>query len=545
MNQKNNNHLIQEIEKSLLSKSQTEIFNQSFTETEDVMEWEPSESEVVITLHNLRQDSSLLKHSGKTIIPSSLNKCGSSLDAVLHVIVDTNIFLSHLPTVEMLLNIGSSEKNIQIYIPWMVLQELDYMKTKNEKKNSIEILARKAALFLFEQIKKKNPRVRIQTLDEFKNCINLLSDENDDKILEWCLYLQKERQCKMILLSNDIMFCAKASASGVESMPKEEFIKNLPQMLDSTTPITQGNPVIESNNLVVVGKWEETHIVSGDKAYTFLSQFKQLMQASLTYVLEYEMKAVFGDLWQQIVIVKPPWSLEDIIRCIDKHWIAVFSYIYSKDFQQKFDYLSSLLKSGNCCASLQSQDQIKLIETGICILQFIHRRRKQLQPHLKNALVGLEALKSKDPLTDDLVLEIFTSLWDRFNTTCGAIADAVNVSHNLERGSSSPSFFYNQAVDALDVMLPLLGQMESVMSQFFLTAEPTNVISMEFSNCILHSMTQLELKSAISDSEALNCALRAFASDAKKRELMTNGLSQLRMYLNVLCNVSSQMSCRH
>lgn len=102
------------------------------------------------------------------------------------------------------------------------------------------------------------------------------------------------------------------------------------------------------------------------------------------------MEAVFGDLWQKIVVVKPPWSLEDIVRCINKHWIAVFSFIYSKDFLQKFDHLNSLLKTANSYTSLPVHDRDTLVETGVCILQFIHRTRKQLQPHLKVALLRLE-----------------------------------------------------------------------------------------------------------------------------------------------------------
>lgn len=264
--------------------------NPPHVEIDDTMEWEPSENEILSTLHSIRRDSFHQKHSGKTIIPNSLNKCYSSSEAVLHVIVDTNILLSHLPIVKMLLEKCESGKKIQIYIPWMVLQELDYMKTKNEKKNSIEILARKAASFLFEQIKNKNSSFRIQTLDEFKNCISLLSDENDDKILEWCLCLQKEGQCKMILLSNDIMFCAKASASGIESMPKEQFVENLPQFLDPPTSPIPVNPVAENmktvteNHPIVKRKIEETRIFDIDITSSFLLQFKQLMQVPLSHV---------------------------------------------------------------------------------------------------------------------------------------------------------------------------------------------------------------------------------------------------------------------
>ena len=278
------NRSTEENNQSPLTNPQLRVDDQCFVETDEAMEWEPSESEVISTLHNIRRDYSRLKYSGKTIIPNCLNRCDSSTEAVVHVIIDTNILLSHLPTVKMLLQRNMFCKKIQIYIPWMVLQELDYMKTKNEKKNSIEILARKAASFLFEQIKVKNPCFRIQTLDEFKNCISLLTDENDDKILEWCLYLQKERQCKMILLSNDIMFCAKASASGIESMPKEQFIETLPQILDSKPSIVQANPVLENNHPTLKENTTKTYFLNNCDDSTFLSRFRQWMQVPLSYV---------------------------------------------------------------------------------------------------------------------------------------------------------------------------------------------------------------------------------------------------------------------
>jgi len=429
--------------------------------TEDAMEWEPSETEVINTLHDIRRDISLVSHSNR--FEQNL-KGGDScaVPADLHVIVDTNILLLHLPVVKMLLDRRSCDKNIRVYIPWMVLQELDFMKTKREEKNRIEISARKAASFLFKEIQEKNPFFRVQTIDEFKSCISLLSDENgDDKMLEWCLYLQKEEQQKMILLSNDIMFCTKASASGIEAMPKEQFVEKLSDMLASAPSLAQADviPVIK------VGVIPKKKVLNGVDASTFLSRFKQLLQIPLSHVIEYEMKLVFGDMWRKIVIVKPPWNLEDIIRCLDKHWIAVFSYIYSKDFRQKFDYLNGLLKEAMPHVLIQVKERDTLIETGICILQSIHRKRKLFEPHVKNAIGALETLKLKDQPSDALVMEMFTSLWDRFNTTCGAIADALNVSHNLQCRINSSVLSQKEAEDGLNFLLPLVEQMECIMSR--------------------------------------------------------------------------------
>ena len=104
----------------------------------------------------------------------------------------------------------------------------------------------------------------------------------------------------------------------------------------------------------------------------------------------------------------------------------------------------------------------------------------------------------------------------------------------------------------------------SHFSRFFQNPESKDTASKEFSDYILYSMNQLDLKLVISDSEAFSRALTVFEFNAENRyqlfifsfidflkfctivlyrQLMSNGLSQLRVYLNVLQHVSSQISC--
>ena len=204
--------------------------------SEDAMEWEPiTEKEIIDTLHEIRRD-----FSTKTTfhpIASSTEKFKSISSAALHVVIDTNIFLSHLPIVQMLVEKEEFCSKVQILVPWMVLQELDFMKTNRENKVKLEILARKAGTFIFEQISKKNVFFRTQTLEEFKSCMNLLPDENaDDKILQWCLNLKKEIGSDITLLSNDILFCAKASANGIQPFQSENFIQQLPLYIVQKPP---------------------------------------------------------------------------------------------------------------------------------------------------------------------------------------------------------------------------------------------------------------------------------------------------------------------
>ncbi len=218
----------------------------SSSTSEDVlMDWEPiSEKEIIETLHEIRRD--FTTRTTFHPIASSTEKCKSITSAALHVVIDTNIFLSHLPIVQMLVEKEEFCSKVQILVPWMVLQELDFMKTNREKKVKLEILARKAGTFIFEQISKKNAFFRIQTLEEFKSCISLLPDENaDDKILQWCFYLKNEIGSNISLLSNDILFCAKASVNGIQPFQSDNFIQQLPLHIVQKPPCV--SPLIPNN----------------------------------------------------------------------------------------------------------------------------------------------------------------------------------------------------------------------------------------------------------------------------------------------------------
>lgn len=273
---------------------------QSTSNGEDVMEWEPTEKEVIDTLLELRKDFSA--RTTYSCITNSTQNLGESSNAAAHIVIDTNIFLSHLLIVKMLIEDEEFCSNVQILVPWMVLQELDFMKTSRQNKVNLETVARKAATFILEQINKKNPFFRSQTLSEFKSCINLLPDENaDDKILQWCLYLKKEIMSDIILLSNDILFCAKASANGIQPMQSTNFIQLLRQTLvtlkasagsgeDPNNFVKNANRVSEDASKETPGRsinhfqkrYREKEVVS---ATTFLHHFEECILDSMSQVL--------------------------------------------------------------------------------------------------------------------------------------------------------------------------------------------------------------------------------------------------------------------
>lgn len=43
------------------------------------------------------------------------------------------------------------------------------------------------------------------------------------------------------------------------------------------------------------------------------------------------MKFHYEELWERIILHKPPWSIQDIFDCILRHWIAVFSDVFTRN----------------------------------------------------------------------------------------------------------------------------------------------------------------------------------------------------------------------
>ncbi|XP_043942710.1 transcriptional protein SWT1-like [Protopterus annectens] len=62
-----------------------------------------------------------------------------------------------------------------------------------------------------------------------------------------------------------------------------------------------------------------------------LSELEIPLGKALSAVLEVEMKTAFGQLWDEVILCKPPWTLSDLLECFMKHWIAVFGMIIPRN----------------------------------------------------------------------------------------------------------------------------------------------------------------------------------------------------------------------
>ncbi|WBW75231.1 RNA endoribonuclease involved in mRNP quality control Swt1 [Schizosaccharomyces osmophilus] len=127
-------------------------------------------------------------------------------------IVDTNFLLSHLVLCQNLLEVLSRQfPHIVILLPWVVLQELDGL--KSDTKASCGYLARQAHDFLLQCFRASLPNLRGQKLHERCSA----SESGDNAVLDCCVYFQDEKLTPVNLLSDDKNLCIKAAVHHVSS----------------------------------------------------------------------------------------------------------------------------------------------------------------------------------------------------------------------------------------------------------------------------------------------------------------------------------------
>lgn len=140
-----------------------------------------------------------------------------SLTARAGLVLDTNFLISNLNLVNHLRDVAN-QYGFMLIIPWVVIQELDGLKSLNRKTSTSEgdgykvpiaTLARKATDWIFSALAESDPRVVGQKLTEV--CSQNQKDlHGDDGILDCCMYFHKERHLLTVILSNDRNLCNKA-----------------------------------------------------------------------------------------------------------------------------------------------------------------------------------------------------------------------------------------------------------------------------------------------------------------------------------------------
>lgn len=277
-----------------------------------------------------------------TLLPAAAS-APSQYTEMLYVVLDTNVLISHLSFLVELKDfaIKGVGKPVLV-IPWIVMQELDALKTTSSK---VSVKAREAILFLHNCFSAGHPRVHGQTMEEVQTEVdNIAIENNDDRILHCCLLYQ----CKVsghdgvvVLFSNDTQLCSKAMVNHVRALNRKTLLTELRVLCRSmqhAAPTSYTHTAEFSHRVSQHVKQEENKILVDD----VLCEGESILRESLAVVVPVEMELAFDSLWSTVITVKPPWTLRDLLHILDKHWIAVFGQVIDRFYGQ--DSLKKLIQ---------------------------------------------------------------------------------------------------------------------------------------------------------------------------------------------------------
>ncbi|XP_072130105.1 uncharacterized protein swt1 isoform X4 [Mobula birostris] len=271
------------------------------------------------------------------------------------LVLDTNIFISHLNFIVNLRDHGVSGVGFPILvIPWVVLQELDSLKN-GKLSGGVNRKAVPAVHFVYSCFKGRHPHVWGQSMQQAaqKFC-GLREENNDDRVLQCCMqYQQLYPSTDILLCSDDKNLCSKALVSNVKAVRKDDLLtelRSLKSIRDDTSTqdlsiFSQPQSVINVNNQIGTG---DQHLSAEESALDvtgIISELEKSLGCALSVILETEMKKAYDDLWMEILFVKPPWSLGNLLQCLKKHWMAVFGLLVKRNLQSSVEILSDYFQA--------------------------------------------------------------------------------------------------------------------------------------------------------------------------------------------------------
>ncbi|XP_017651388.1 transcriptional protein SWT1 isoform X2 [Nannospalax galili] len=282
------------------------------------------------------------------------SNANTASDKKLLIVIDTNILMNHLKFVRILKTTEiPGFDTLVLIIPWVVVQELDRMKAGKLLKH-VQHKAIPAIHFINDSLKSQDRKLWGQSLQLASQKLYGLSDENnDDRVLKCCLQYQELFPCSLVILcTDDRNLRSKGLISNVKSVSKEELNAELLSLSLNIDMCHQ--PCISKQQL----KAETSPVKETSKEETTNSELSILLEhivcdlekslgTALSTILETEMKIAFGNLWMEVLYLKPPWTLIHLLQCFKKHWLAVFGLVVEKKLLLTIESLYENLSKAN------------------------------------------------------------------------------------------------------------------------------------------------------------------------------------------------------
>ncbi|XP_059170130.1 transcriptional protein SWT1-like [Physella acuta] len=258
--------------------------NDRLEEVED-MEVDEDDELHLSNLQDVRKQALPISHQPCDVFIDTVPNTDNSKNAQKFVlIIDTNILISCLTIVQNILFMDIPVFGPPLLVlPWVVVQELDYLKNGNKSRTaSMKETANKAAKairFINGKLSERHNGLVGQTPQEANESADFPIECNDDRILQCCIQCNKKYIKSLVtLLTRDINLINKATIMGINAantetlwklhnLPKPRFIinqnllqppgrqskteaeKNMPVKQPTKVTLTDGNENRQTPNL--------------------------------------------------------------------------------------------------------------------------------------------------------------------------------------------------------------------------------------------------------------------------------------------------------
>ncbi|XP_077291892.1 swt1 RNA endoribonuclease [Arctopsyche grandis] len=513
----------------------------------------------------------------------SYTESDCSADSII-VVIDTNVMLSHIEVIDKLLNI--SDQSYCVMIPWRVFCELDNLKScKRRNLDSgpeVNHLARRALSYLHENLP-KNDKLIGQSLKEASNHI-FPCETADDEILNCCLQKAQSND-DMILLTDDKNLCIKAEVNKIKALTHNQ----LKLLLDKKS---EKKKVM--NDLVKATEYQKDsappkilNTATSENPLTDHTNIGNILEKILSPFLEEEMKLCYNNLWETIVYKKQPWSLQDVLECIVKHWIAVFSEFFPTGSLDLFKELQYYFPRRRKIENLTSSDIKIIVSSSTKLIQCL--KRNTLKSYFKLASDCCRSLneiinnnidsKKREVITDsksrnndgsnsdnskmklpqhsfldsskkeinqfsdteDQISDMFQFIWNGFTNFCSQLGNSLGVTHCLDD---------KVTINSLEQLIP---QADSVANQVNLLMKSIsrillcNRVSETSPEYMKYEANQAidSFYSALSDTVVgMGCTkwnfdqIQLFTFCSKHRTVLEDGFNKFTMLHNLILECS-------
>ncbi|XP_065564611.1 transcriptional protein SWT1-like [Artemia franciscana] len=491
--------------------SQNNLFAQyaKAVDSDDEMDWDPIPEEVVTkSILNIRQASNCQESSVQMVVNNYV-----IAENQLVIVVDTNIWLSHLSILVKLREMAERNVvNMILLIPWIVVHELDCLKSNPE----LEIVARKAGKYIQRVLENKEIGLVIQTTQDAKEAESLFdSNVNDDKILKCCLYM-KQRGFDVALLSNDNMLLTKAMGHSMKAFSRNDIAQ---QIIDFALPKPDVQLIMTPRRL--------------------LSMIEEAMICVCSQMIEKRFETLFEELWPKIICIKPPFSdLCQVFQVYLKHWIAVFGEIYPRGRDSDLKTCKELL--------LKAKDSnISLAQVDIFVknlLRFLEESKPKydLRMTIDDAISLIESYygefkmqnKTEDK-TSASILCLFQAVWATIHRICGSFSETLGVACDGYEKLSVPV-----TISDMRELIPSIAHKTRKLQQqveMFLRQPHAELSAVEFFTFLVNFLPRLGIGMNPEGVEKLSLqCLLDFVKDNENVRLLQNGLEQVKGFCSRL-----------